>query len=185
MQPASATTSFALLEEFGEILSYPGENYLREVDACRNAVAEIDAEAAQYLTDFSARTDGLAVEELQELYVQTFDLNPVCALEVGWQLYGDNYDRGNFLVKMRQELGRYGVPENIELPDHLCHVLPLLACMEAEAAGNFGKASVIPALNKMLAAFEGKNCPYENVLKALSRILELVSIDTAQEANHV
>jgi hypothetical protein len=37
----------------------------------------------------------------------------------------------------------------------------------------------------MLAAFEGKNSPYENVLRALGRILELISIDTAQEANHV
>ena len=184
MQPASATTSFALLEKFGEILSYPGENYLREVDACRNAVAEIDAEAAQYLTDFSARTDALAVEELQELYVQTFDLNPVCALEVGWQLYGDNYDRGNFLVKMRQELERYGVPEDTELPDHLRHVLPLLARMEAAEAVSFGRASVLPALSKMLAAFEGKNSPYESALKALSLILELMTRATMQEAHH-
>ncbi len=185
MQAKATASSFAILEAFGQILSYPGEGYLTEVKACRNAANEIDPEAAHCLGDFNAQVCDLTSEQLQELYVQTFDLNPVCALEVGWQLYGDNYDRGNFLVRMRQELERYGVPENVELPDHLCHVLPLLARMDAEAAGNFGKASVIPALNKMLAAFEGKNCPYENVLKALSRILELISIDMAKEANHV
>jgi nitrate reductase molybdenum cofactor assembly chaperone NarJ/NarW len=185
MQVSPITTSFAILEKFGKLLSYPGGGYLSEIDACRNAAPEIDPEAARCLSDFKARVCGLTLEEAQELYVQTFDLNPVCALEVGWQLYGDNYDRGNFLVKMRQELERYGVPENIELPDHLCHVLPLLARMDPETARSFGRASVVPALNKMLAAFEGKSSPYENVLKALGRILELTSSDTVQKANHV
>ena len=185
MQPATATTGFAILEKFGGILSYPRDNYLRDIDAFRNAAVGTDPEAARYLNDFSAQVWGLTVEQLQELYVQTFDLNPVCALEVGWQLYGDNYDRGSFLVKMRQQLQRYGLPENTELPDHLCHVLPLLARMDAAAARSIGRASVIPAVGKMLAAFEGKNSPYENVLKALRRILELASADTALEGNHV
>ena len=185
MQTAITATSFAILGKFGEILSYPGEGYIAEVEACRNIASEIDPEAARCLGEFSARVRGLTLEEAQELYVQTFDLNPVCALEVGWQLYGDNYDRGNFLVKMRQELEQYRVAENVELPDHLCHLLPLLARMDAETAGSFARASVIPALNKMLAAFEGKNSPYENVLKGLSRILEVISSDTSQEGHHV
>jgi nitrate reductase molybdenum cofactor assembly chaperone len=185
MQVSPITTSLSILEKFGQILSYPGNNYLREVEVCRNAAAEIDAEAARRLSHFNDVLRCLTVEEAQELYVQTFDLNPICALEVGWQLYGDNYDRGNFLVEMRQELQRYEVPETVELPDHLCHVLPLLARMDSAMAGSFVRKSVIPALNKMLAAFEGRNSPYENVLKALSRILELVSSDPVQEANHV
>ncbi len=185
MQPTTATSSLAIVEKFGRLLSYPADDYLPEVQACHLAASEIDLESARLLAEFSARICALTVDEAQELYVQTFDLNPICALEVGWQLYGDNYDRGNFLVKMRQELERYGVPENVELPDHLCHVLPLLARMEPETAGSFARASVIPALNKMLAAFEGKNSPYENVFKALSRILEVISSDTSQEGHHV
>ncbi len=184
MQASTAITSVAILEKFGKLLSYPGDDYLQEVEACRNAASEIDPEAARCLGDFSAQVCRLTVEEAQELYVQTFDLNPICALEVGWQLYGDNYDRGNFLVTMRQELERYAVPENVELPDHLCHVLPLLARMDPGPARSLGAASVVPALKKMLAAFEGKESPYEGVLKALSRILELASSDTRQEANH-
>jgi nitrate reductase molybdenum cofactor assembly chaperone NarJ/NarW len=184
MQATTVTASFAILDKLGKLLSYPGEDFLAAVEVCWNAASEIDPEAARCLNDFRSRLRGLSVEEAQELYVQTFDLNPICALEVGWQLYGDNYDRGNFLVKMRQELKRYGVPENVELPDHLCHLLPLIARMDSERARCFGTASVIPALKKMLAAFEGKNSPYENVLKALTRILESASSDAAQEANH-
>lgn len=185
MQTAALTNSFAILERFGEILSYPGEDYLQQVAACRDAALGIDPEAVRCLSDFNARVCGLTVEEVQELYVQTFDLNPVCALEVGWQLYGDNYDRGNFLVKMRQELERHGVPENRELPDHISNVLPLLACMDPSDAMLFAAASAVPALNKMLAAFEGKNSPYEDVLKALRRILKSALSNSAEEANHV
>ena len=182
MPATKATTSFAILEKFGKLLSYPGDDYLADVEACRNAAPEIDPKAARCLNDFSTHLCGLSVEGAQELYVQTFDLNPICALEIGWQLYGDNYDRGNFLVQIRQELERYGVPEKVELPDHLCHALPLLARMDLEAARSFSASIVIPALRKMLAAFEGKKSPYENLLKALSRILESASSDTAQEA---
>lgn len=184
MQTLTATTNFAILEKFGELLRYPGDDFLSKIEACRSAAPEIDPEAARCLNNFSTHLCGLSVEEAQELYVQTFDLNPICALEVGWQLYGDNYDRGDFLVKMRQELERYGIQENVELPDHLCHVLPLLARMDLEAARSFGAASVLPASKKMLAAFEGKKSPYANVLKALSRILELASSGPSPEANH-
>lgn len=184
MQAAITTTSFAILEKFGHLLRYPGEDYLNQTAACRDAATDIDDEAARCLSDFHDALCGLTVEGAQELYVQTFDLNPVCALEVGWQLYGDNYDRGNFLVKMRQELARCGVPENVELPDHLCHVLPLIARMDPAAAAGFAAAGVVPALKKMLAAFGGKDSPYASVLMALSRILELASCDTGREASH-
>ena len=185
MQTAISATSFAILEKFGEILSYPGENYLRQVAACQEAAAGADPEAGQRLGEFNVRVRSLILEEVQELYVQTFDLNPVCALEVGWQLYGDNYDRGDFLVKMRQELEWHGVPENRELPDHLSHVLPLLAHMEPGDATTLASASVLPALKKMLAAFEGKQSPYESVLRALTCVLQSSLSSSAGEANHV
>ncbi len=42
----------------------------------------------------------------EELYTRTFDLNPVCALEIGWHLFGEDYERGAFLVRMRDQLRR-------------------------------------------------------------------------------
>ena len=184
MQAVTSTTSLAILKKFAEILSYPGEGHTTLIEACRNATSEIDPEGARYLSEFSTRIRGLTLEEVQELYVQTFDLNPVCALEVGWQLYGDNYDRGNFLVKMRQELERHDVRENRELPDHLSNVLPLLAQMELGEAMKFAAASTVPALKKMLVAFEGKQSPYESVLRALSRVLESALSGSPPEINH-
>jgi len=39
----------------------------------------------------------------------TFDINPACALEVGWHLFGEDYMRGQFLVRMREELSKYEI----------------------------------------------------------------------------
>jgi|YelNatPaOPRAMG01_1025707.scaffolds.fasta_scaffold132285_1 nitrate reductase molybdenum cofactor assembly chaperone len=182
--PSALATATAVLEKFGRVLTYPGDGYLFEVEACVNAANEIDVEAGRLMGEFRNALRGLSIEQAQELYVQTFDLNPICALEVGWQLYGDNYDRGNFLVKMRQELERHSVPENVELPDHLCNVLPLLARVDHAETRSFTEASVRPALKKMLAAFAGKGNPFENVLKALDRLVEASLSSPLQEANH-
>jgi nitrate reductase delta subunit len=85
----------------------------------------------------------------QELYIETFEFNPKCTLELGWHLFGENYERGEFLVKMRAELRRHGIEETGELPDHLTHVLRLIGRMEhGEAALLIGE-NVLPALEKI------------------------------------
>ena len=38
-------------------------------------------------------------EQIQELYTRTFDINPVCTLEIGWHIFGEDYARGALLVK--------------------------------------------------------------------------------------
>ncbi len=161
-----------LLDSLSRLLSYPDEGYFELVKASVQLAAEVDLESANRLAHFGEQLSGSTAEELQELYVRTFDLNPICALEVGWQLFGDNYDRGDFLVRMKDELRRYGVVQSAELPDHLCHVLPLLGRMERDRARELSATSVVPAVKKMLAGLEGKQSPYERVLRAVVGLLE-------------
>ena len=106
----------------------------------------------------------------QELYVQTFEFNPNCTLEIGWHLFGENYERGAFLVKMREELRRHGVPESNELPDHLTHLLALLPWMERRAAAELAGQALLPALAKIRAGL--KDNPYEAVIRQIEQKLE-------------
>lgn len=107
---------------------------------------------------------------MQELYVQTFEFNPACTLEIGWHLFGENYERGEFLVRMREQLRRFGIAESGELPDHLTHLLPLMSQMghveAAELAGQF----VLPALARIKDAL--KDNPYSTVIAAIVLKLE-------------
>ncbi len=171
-------------EQFAKLLDYPVDGYIETAELCRRAVGHCSDEVERKLGEFHSRIEGRTTEQLQELFVQTFDLNPVCVLEVGWHLYGDNYDRGAFLVKTREQLRRHGIAESAELPDHLTHVLALLARMEPEEGSAFAAQSVIPALDKMLAGIAGKASPYEFLLIALRQTLAVAHAPALQGVNH-
>lgn len=106
--------------------------------------------------------------ELEELYTRTFDLNPVCTLEVGWHLYGEQYERGRFLVRARQLLSDVGQDEGGELPDFLPSLLCALALLAPDDAVDLG-AYLLPAVGKMCDALEEKDedNPYRAVLAAV------------------
>lgn len=161
----------AIYDELAGLLEYPGEDYAQRVTRCAEALAQFEGEAAARLEEFSHRIAGFSTEALQELYTETFDLNPACSLELGWHLFGENYDRGDFLVKMRRELRRHGLGESRELPDHLTHVLPLLGRMQPEDAETLASL-VFAALDKVRAGFKGSENPFDLVLEALVRLLE-------------
>ncbi len=158
-----------MCEALAGVLSYPVAGYHQRVQTLAHELRA--AGAGESLDAFADYVAEHSVSQLQELFIQTFDLNPVCSLEVGWQLFGENYDRGAFLVKMRQELRRYRIDESRELPDHLTHALLLLGRMEVSRAADFATACVLPALEKMLAALRDKHNPYESVLKTVDRVL--------------
>lgn len=106
---------------------------------------------------------------MQEVYVQTFEFNPACTLEIGWHLFGENYERGEFLVRMRGELRRYGIEESTELPDHLTHLLTLVARMERAEVARLAGEALLPALEKMQVP-EGN--PYREILEGILRKLK-------------
>jgi len=111
---------------------------------------------------------------LEELYTRTFDVNPVCSLEIGWHLFGEDYNRGAFLVRARGLLRAHGIAEGTELPDHLESVLLLLDAMERAGggeAGPFARRFVLPALRKMRAGFADGDNPYGAVLERIEEFL--------------
>jgi nitrate reductase assembly molybdenum cofactor insertion protein NarJ len=107
---------------------------------------------------------------LQELYVQTFEFNPACTLEIGWHLFGENYERGEFLVRMREQLRRYGIAETSELPDHLRHLLLLIGRAEHAEAAELAGQFVLPALAKISDAL--KDNAYRPLIAAVQAKLE-------------
>jgi len=173
----------AIYDAFAGLLTYPEVDYLQRIDA---SLRLAPAECCEELEQFSNLVRDLATDKIQELFTRTFDLNPVCSLELGWHLFGENYERGPLLVRMREELRRHRLGESSELPDHLTHVLLLVAQMEHERASDFVVACVLPALEKMLQAMRGKDNPFEYVLVATRNLLhsdfpELPPVPAEQE----
>ena len=107
----------------------------------------------------------------QELYVQTFEFNPACTLEIGWHLFGENYERGEFLVRMREQLRRYAIAETSDLPDHLCHLLLLIGRADHHEAAELAGEFVLPALAKIKESLKGN--AYESLIAAIEAKLEV------------
>ncbi len=155
-----------LYNSLAGLLGYPEADFRANVARTRDAIGDCQSALGNAVALFADESAPLPVHRLQELFIQTFDLSPVCSLEMGWHLFGENYDRGLLLVKMRQHLRLHGIAETTELPDHLTNALRLLARMHGDAGAYFAEAIVLPALEKMLAAIRGKDNPYEHVLDA-------------------
>ena len=164
------------LEMLALLLEYPGTENDALVQECCSVISKdwqgaVEGSVPAMLDEFRTRVAGRERGDMEDLYTRTFDLNPVCSLDVGWHLYAENYDRGAFLVSMREALRRHGIDETTELPDHLPSVLRLLARMaEGERTALIGE-SILPALRKMIAGFgEGDN-PYGLIIQATETIL--------------
>jgi nitrate reductase assembly molybdenum cofactor insertion protein NarJ len=143
---------------FKPLFEYPDETYRDRAFACAAVTGSPEIRAlAQALAPLSL---GL----IQEAFIQAFDMNPNATLEIGWHLFGEQYERGEFLVNMRVRLREAEIAECGELPDHLLHVLPLMARMADEDAHAFADKFVLPALAKIEAGL-----PAGSVFGALVR----------------
>jgi nitrate reductase delta subunit len=161
-----------LYERLAVLFSYPADGHLLHAHECLGTMDGESNEAAAAFREFYAGIEGLGTEELQELFTRTFDLNPMCTLEIGWQLYGEDYQRGEFLVKMRQQLREYDLPESGELPDHLSHALMLLGRLEPEEAAEFATSYLLPAIDKMRGAWHENRNAFAALLESAFALLK-------------
>ncbi len=151
------------LTMLASLFLYPDDEYARRAGA---AAAALEHPA---LETFAGRIATLGTTALQERFIDTFDLNAAATLEIGWHLYGEQYERGELLVMLRQRLRGARIAETSELPDHLIHVLPLLAAMIATERAEFVERYLRPALEKIAAAVPPEN-PFSDLVRATREI---------------
>ncbi len=177
-----------VLNALSRLLCYPDDQTVQTAELLYVVLHGELAEAAREVAAFGAFADQHDLYELEETFTRTFDVNPCCALEVGWHLFGEEYARGMFLVRMREELRKYNLPESVELPDHLCHVLAVVAAMPDDEATRFVQACVQPAAARMDQALRTKDTPYRHVVRCLHLVLEYIwgpvskAVGTEQDA---
>ncbi len=138
-----------VMDAFARLLSYPDQHSSQAAELLYVVLRdEIDG-AGREMSRFGEFLEQHDAWQIEEAFTGTFDVNPTCALEVGWHLFGEEYARGMFLVRMREEMRKYDLAESVELPDHISHVLAIVAAMPDDEAVRFVKACVQPAIAKM------------------------------------
>jgi len=163
------------LDALADCLAYPDARMpetARVAEACLRATSPA---AAAALTPFAAAAAATTPDALEELFARTFDWSTTLALEIGWHLYGEQYERGAFLVRLRERLRATGVEEGADLPDHLGTCLRLLGRLPADEAVGLASAALVPAVDKILAGFGAEPNPYMSVIRAVSAVVSEVA----------
>jgi nitrate reductase delta subunit len=171
-----------LFDALASLLEYPTQDWFGKYEKCKNLIFLKDSFRTEYFSGFCLAIRKFSLLELQELYTRTFDLNPVCALEVGYHLFGEDYKRGEFLARLRETENPYELGQEQQLPDYLPVMLRLLGQMEdaEERAAMIGYC-LIPALKMMSEALEKKKNVFGNIIKFLLESLKQVAQKSVQE----
>jgi nitrate reductase delta subunit len=156
----------ATWDALGGLFCYPDSTYAERLYQCRRAMETHSPEAATCLLKVEESLVGRSRMDMEELYTRTFDLNPTCTLDIGWHLYGEQYERGRFLVRCRDLLEELSIDEKGELPDHLSSLLSALGRLPEELAAPFAARFLLPALLVMRKALEKKESAFAGLLAA-------------------
>ncbi len=172
--------TLAHYEQLAALFEYPQRDYPAQVHRVRQllerlhplAAAELDSFARALPSDgetFSAE----ALDEVQEIFTRSFDVQSITTLGVGYVMFGDDYKRGELLVNLNREHREAGVDCGSELSDHLPNVLRLIArWRDREMVVEFVEEILHPALERMIAEFgtermEQRNRLYKKHFKTL------------------
>lgn len=155
-----------------KVFDYPGENYPELVVESIKALSKDYPEAAAELEKFVELLP-MQISDLEELYSRSFDVQAVTSLDVGYILFGDDYQRGEVLVHLNKEHAKVGNSCGQELGDYLPVLLTLLPKLEDEEVKTEMVTMLIaPAVEKMMneytaSAMKAKDKLYEKQYKTL------------------
>lgn len=119
---------------------------------------------------FAAEVAAMSSTELQERFVEALDLDPDCSPDLGWHLFGERYERGEWLARLRGDLRRLDLDGSGELPDHLTNVLKLLARDDPSRAEELARF-VAPAIEKLHTALARRESPFRHAVAAVQEIV--------------
>jgi nitrate reductase assembly molybdenum cofactor insertion protein NarJ len=192
-------------EHLAKLFEYPRRDFPAWVQATYELLAGRYLMAAAHVVAFAQAlpTNGEplspdALDEVQEVYTRSFDVQPITTLEVGYVMFADDYKRGEMLVNLGREMRELGIDGGHELADHLSNVLRLLArWQDRDLASEFVRMILHPALERMVGEFgelrsSGRDRLYQKhfktlivssaergsiYLEPLSAVLEVLKID--------
>ncbi len=167
------TNNHPFLDGVADVIEYPT---LASRQECRDAVRECPEDAQELreaLDALHAYATVTPIGRIEEQYSQLFDLSPVCTLNIGYHLFGEQYERGAFMAGLVGELRKIGQPPPEDLPDYLPCVLRLAArIQDHEEAQLLISHAVLPSLVRMNGELGENKSPWAAVLRALPAVLE-------------
>jgi nitrate reductase delta subunit len=155
-------------------LEYPGPGSLEKLRVAWEALP--GGPVRRNLLRFFADLEQLSPAGWEELHTRTLDLAPIFAPYVGFAIFGENYQRGEFMAGLKVAQDEIGIDRRGELPDHLEPVLRYLAATNEPFPGLVEVfAQAVSKMRKTLKEAEADN-PYRHVLAATAEAAERLEV---------
>ena len=158
-----------------EAFCYPYPGLLERLEA---GLAEAGSGPGRSgLVFFIKKVRALSLSEWEELCTRTLDLSPAAAPYVGFQVWGESYQRGEFMAKLSRAMFELGVNTEGELPDHLVPILRYLDITDQpipELVENYENAVSRMA---MTLREKDKSNPYIQLFEAAHKMAPKMSLE--------
>ena len=165
------------------LLRYPDRRLVEARDEIAAAVEALPRSSRQdALNRFVAYLAGAGLRELEQHYVETFDLQRRASLYLTYYIHGDTRKRGMALLRLKRLYRAAGLEATSgELPDYLPLMLEFAALAPA-GAGETLLREYRPSLELLRTGLRDVDSPYADLLDALCTGLPRL---TALEREHV
>lgn len=155
------------------LFEYPDELLAGQVFYWQMRLAPLCAAASAELGPFLAWLLSSDSGEVEETYVRTFLVTPVCAPYASVHLFGEeSFRRAELMAGLRSAYARVGLVEGRELPDHLALLLRLVGRVDGEELDDLVGYCLRPAVASMARRLEKTENPYRHALRAVVKLLE-------------
>lgn len=161
---------------YARLLAYPDHR----MDWSIEQDGDFSPSASEWIQKFREKTEKFDLDELQELYVQTFDFQKGTNLYMTYAKFEDGKERGPMLanLKLIYEMNGLEIMDN-ELPDYLplmcefLHAADWSAHSQMKESMNLLLAVMEDGTYKLLKELEKAASPYYNVVKAIRETFKL------------
>jgi nitrate reductase delta subunit len=161
-----------LYNVLARLLDYPVPELKSHVDEIREVVVNesaISEEERQAIGEFVDHVAQTSLIELEQEYVQTFDMIPEHSMHLTHHLFGDDRGRGPALVDLGEHYKGMGwEAREGELPDYLPLILEYVSTLDEVAATIF-LADAAKVLTEVAANLEKAHSRYAPLLRLVER----------------
>ncbi|MEP2670223.1 MAG: hypothetical protein ABJH04_14570 [Cyclobacteriaceae bacterium] len=137
------------------LLDYPEHEFLESVNEVQTFLDSSYPDVGGNFRPFCELVKNISIDNIQELYTRTFEVQAITTLDLGYLLFGDDYKRAELLVNLNREHNTIGNDCGHELADHLPNVIRLIALLEDdELRLELLRKLIVPGLRKMIGDFD-------------------------------
>lgn len=155
------------------LFDYPDQKTDDLLDSISKILQALYPSVMDTFRQFGETIRGMDLHGREEYFINTFEVEALISMDLGYILFGEDYKRGNFLAMMQQEQTEAGSDLGSELADHLPNVMRLLPVMsEQEVAEELAYSIMLPAIREILKKFENSDNFYQYAFETVLKVMD-------------